>query len=140
MQKSCGKCIWYDDGLCDRYGKQVDDEDEACEQYSDTLHDQKAKADKGKPQLSLVPPAIIYAVARIREYGVKKYPDGGRDNWKKVAPERYRDAMYRHLLAYIDDPKGVDEESNLPHLWHLACNAAFLCELEGMDETVHDRQ
>jgi hypothetical protein len=38
--------------------------------------------------------------------------------------------MYRHLLAYIEDPLGKDEESGLPHLWHLACNAAFLCELQ----------
>ena len=41
-----------------------------------------------------------------------------------------RDALYRHWLNYLDDPKGVDEESGLPHLWHLACNAAFLIEME----------
>jgi hypothetical protein len=34
------------------------------------------------------------------------------------------------FLAYLDDPAGVDEESGLPHLWHLACNIAFLCEME----------
>lgn len=92
--------------------------------------DQKAKADAGKPRVSLVPSQIIYDIARIREYGNKKYPEGGKDNWKRVEIERYRDAAYRHLLAYIDDPHGVDEESGLPHLWHLACNVAFLCELE----------
>lgn len=42
----------------------------------------------------------------------------------------YRDALFRHLLANLDDPAGVDTESRLPHLWHLACNAAFLIELE----------
>ena len=93
--------------------------------------DQSAKADAGKARLSLVPSAIIYAVARVREYGVKKYCEP--DNWKRVEPERYRDAMYRHMLAYIDDPESIDEESGLPHLWHLACNAAFLCEMEKMD-------
>ena len=92
--------------------------------------DQKAKADAGKPHVSLVPSQIVYDIARIREYGNKKYPEGGKDNWKRVEVERYRDAAYRHLLAYIDDPHGVDEESGLPHLWHLACNIAFLCELE----------
>lgn len=91
---------------------------------------QKAKADAGKPRVSLVPSQIVYDIARIREYGNKKYPEGGKDNWKRVEVERYRDAAYRHLLAYIDDPHGVDEESGLPHLWHLACNVAFLCELE----------
>ena len=76
---------------------------------------------------------MIYAIAAIREYGCRKYPEGGKDNWKQVEPQRYRDAMYRHLLAYIDDPGGVDAESGLPHLWHLACNVAFLCEMEKKD-------
>ena len=82
----------------------------------------------GRLCLSLVPPEIIRDIARVREYGVKKY--GTSESWREVEPERYRDAMYRHLLAYIENPKGVDEESGLPHLWHLCANAAFLCELE----------
>lgn len=91
-----------------------------------------AKADAGKPRLSLVPRKIIWAIAAIREYGNKKY--GDPNNWKKVEPERYRDAAYRHFMRYLDDPTGVDEESGLPHLWHLACNIAFLCEMEEFDE------
>lgn len=95
-----------------------------------TTNDQTIKADAGKPKLSLVPPEIIRDIARVREYGNNKYPEGGKDNWKNVEPDRYRDALFRHLLAYLEDPNGVDEESGLPHLWHLSCNAAFLCELE----------
>ena len=94
------------------------------------MNDQTIKADEGKLQLTLVPTELIRAVARIRMYGNQKYPDGGPDNWKAVEPERYRDAMFRHLLAYLDDPSGVDPESGLPHLWHLVTNAAFLCELQ----------
>lgn len=91
---------------------------------------QKAKSDAGKPKLTLVPRRIIFDIAQIREYGNNKYPEGGIDNWKQVEPERYRDAAFRHFLAYLDDPYGVDSESGLPHLWHLACNIAFLCDLE----------
>ena len=91
---------------------------------------QTAKADAGKPQLTLVPRRIIWAIARVREYGCKKYPEGGVDNWKQVEKERYRDAMMRHMLQYLDDPDGVDEESGIKHLHHLACNVAFLCEME----------
>ena len=90
--------------------------------------DQSVKSDEGKLQLTLVPRMIIRAIARIRMYGVKKYKDP--DNWMKVEIERYRDAAFRHFLAYLDDPKGTDDESGLPHLWHLACNIAFLIELE----------
>ena len=94
--------------------------------------DYHAKQDYGKTKLSLVPRRIIWDVAAIREYGNNKYPDGGPDNWKGVEVERYRDAAYRHFLRYLDDPKSVDSESSLPHLWHLACNIAFLCEMEDM--------
>lgn len=89
---------------------------------------QEAKADYGKAELSLVPRRIIWDIAAIRMYGTEKYHDP--DNWKKVEPERYRNAAFRHFLAYLDDPHGADKESGFPHLWHLACNIAFLCEME----------
>lgn len=93
-------------------------------------NDQSAKADAGKARLSLVPRKIIWAIARIREYGVAKYAKGGVDNWKRVEIDRYKDAAFRHFLAYLDDPHGLDPESGLPILWHVACNIAFLVELE----------
>lgn len=89
---------------------------------------QEAKADAGKPKLTLVPRKILTAVARVREYGCEKY--GDPENWKLVDRQRYKDAAFRHFLSYLDDPDGTDEESGLPHLWHLACNIAFLCEME----------
>ena len=93
-----------------------------------------AKDDSGKRKLSLVPRKIIWDIAAIREYGNAKY--GDPNNWRKVEPERYRDAAFRHFLKYLDDPEGVDDESGLPHLWHLACNIAFLCEMEGKDQWI----
>lgn len=92
----------------------------------------EAKADNGKPKLSLVPTEIINCIAKVRMFGVEKYHDP--DNWKKVEKERYIDALYRHLLKYINDNNSVDEESRLPHLWHIACNVAFLCEMERKNE------
>lgn len=94
------------------------------------MNDQTAKADKGKIRPTLVPRELIRVVAIIRGYGNAKYPEGGEDNWKRVEPQRYRDALCRHLMAYLDNPRSVDEESGYPHLWHLATNVAFLCELE----------
>ena len=91
-------------------------------------NNQTAKADAGKPQLTLVPRKIIWAIAKVRMYGNKKY--GDPENWRQVEKERYRDAMMRHMLQYLDDPDGVDEESGIKHLHHLACNVAFLCEME----------
>lgn len=95
---------------------------------SDNTPDQTIKADAGKARLSLVPTEILFDIAKVREYGLKKY--GTSESWKQVDVQRYRDATYRHWLAYLNDPTGMDEESGLPHLWHFACNAAFLCDLE----------
>lgn len=97
------------------------------------MNNQVAKADAGKPRLSLVPRRMIWEVAKVREFAVlHKYKNP--DNWRDVEPQRFRDAAYRHFMRYLDDPKGVDEESGLPHLSHLATNIAFLCELEAEDE------
>lgn len=92
------------------------------------MQDQTIKADAGKLRLSLVPVEIIRAVARVREYGVDKY--GKAESWRSVEAERYREALLRHILAWWDDPNAVDAESGLPHLWHAACNIAFLLEDE----------
>lgn len=93
--------------------------------------DQSAKADKGKLELSLVNPQLVKAVAEVRMYGTEKYGDS--ENWRKVEPKRYVDALYRHLLAYIEGNE-VDEESGLSHLSHMACNISFLLDKEYLKE------
>ena len=93
--------------------------------------DQSAKADKGKLELSLVNPELVKAVAEVRMYGTSKYGDS--ENWRKVEPKRYVDALYRHLLAYIGGSE-VDEESGLSHLSHMACNISFLLDREYLKE------
>ena len=101
---------------------------------------QTAKRDAGKPKLTLVPLQILYDIAKVREYGNSKY--GSPENWKDVDPQRYRDALFRHLVLYLKDPYGVDEESGLPHLSHIACNVAFLCQMhedfKNVDEPYED--
>lgn len=60
-------------------------------------------------------------VCRVFEYGAAKY---GRENYQ-LSPglplDNYIQSMWRHTVEYL---KGVefDEESQLPHLAHLACN------------------
>lgn len=92
------------------------------------MGDQTAKADAGKLRITLVPRQIIRDIAEVRGFGVMKYSDP--ENWRSVEAERYRDALMRHLLAYLDDPDSLDEESGIKHLKHAACNLAFLCEME----------
>jgi len=90
-----------------------------------------AKSDEGKLRMSLVPPSLIEAVARIRGYGVDKY--GDPDNWKTVEAWRYKDALMRHLCEYLRDPNSVDAESGFLHIDHIACNVSFLIEFQKME-------
>lgn len=91
-------------------------------------YNQTLKADKGKLPLTKVPLEAIEDIAEVRAYGIEKY--GSEESWREVEIERYRDALFRHLVAYLRDPQGKDEESGLEHYKHLATNAAFICALE----------
>ena len=102
------------------------------------MSNQTAKADGGKLRLTLVPTEAVEAVAAIRMYGVQKYTDP--ENWKRVEKERYKDAALRHFIRYTREPYGMDDESNLPHLWHCLCNLFFLCALEIEDGTLPQPQ
>lgn len=92
------------------------------------MSSQEAKRDEGKLQISLVPMQIVRDIAEVRMYGNRKY--GDPENWRQVEKQRYIDALLRHLLAYLEDPDGVDEESGIKHYKHVACNLAFICEIE----------
>ena len=99
------------------------------------------KHNGGKLRLSLVPAEAIEAIGAVMTHGAEKY---GKDSYKQVDPERYRDALMRHVCKWPKDPHGKDEDSGLPHLWHIITNAAFLCELDKpteadtLDRAVHD--
>lgn len=89
------------------------------------MKDQSNKADGGKLRMGLLFRHINYPlaqVAAILSYGAEKYEDNG---WKKVDPERYWDALYRHLDDWHSG-EVRDPESGLHHLAHAACNILFL--------------
>lgn len=71
--------------------------------------EQAVKADAGKLRLTLVPHEVIRAIARVRMYGTKKY--GDPENWRCVEVERFRDALLRHTLAYLEEPNASEDMS-----------------------------
>lgn len=107
------------------------DDKEELEQDREKLR-KFAKDTNGKAKITLVPMQILKDVAEVREYGVKKY--GSVDSWKEVPIEDYRDALFRHLLEYTKDPNSVNKESGIKHYKHIACNLAFICEMENMED------
>ena len=117
-----------------KFRKNLVDEDKSTDLSKNI---QCAKADKGKLPISLVPMTIIKDIAAIRKYGEEKYH--APNNWVLVDKQRYVDAMWRHLIAYQEGEE-YDKESGLPHLWHAACNMAFILEMESPDWDVRKQQ
>jgi len=83
------------------------------------------KDKNGKPQMRLILPNAAAALVRVREFGLKKYPDA--DNWKNVPVCDWEDAMLRHLMKHIDG-EVLDDESGMPHLWHALCDLSYMVE------------
>ena len=94
--------------------------------------DEFKKFDDNKPMVRLVESEFVLGVAAVATFGAGKY---GEDNWKFAKEEdikRYKDAAYRHWLAYLGG-EHTDFESGLPHLDHLAWNVMALGYLEKRD-------
>jgi len=90
------------------------------------------KYDGGKPKLSLIYSSFLTDVAKVREYGVKKY--GADDGWKSTDAIKHYDACLRHMFQAMEAYKNnsieemLDAESGVSHLAHAACNIMFLIE------------
>ncbi len=81
------------------------------------------KYDSGKPRYDLLPPELDRSVSTILAYGANKY---AARNWEKgMEWGRVYGALRRHLDAFWGG-EDIDPESGYPHLWHAACNIAFL--------------
>jgi len=82
------------------------------------------KYDQGKLRYDLIEPAFLKDLAAVLTMGAEKYEE---DGWKHVPrlESRYQAALMRHFEK-IRSGQEVDEESGLPHIAHVACNAMFL--------------
>lgn len=90
------------------------------------------KHDQGKPRFDLLPPRAVEAVARVLEFGARKYAPG---NWQKVQGGRWRytRAALGHVFAYVKGEQ-KDPESGENHLAHAACCVLFLLDFEERGE------
>ena len=100
------------------------------------LHSGFTKGDSGKLKWSLLPFEELKDVVKVLMHGAEKY---SADNWKKCDDvTRYKDALMRHVVAYVSGDK-TDPEFGLPHLAHAICNCLFLMwfdsHKEDRDET-----
>jgi hypothetical protein len=78
---------------------------------------------EGKARWGLVDWDALIPMVQVLEYGCNKYDD---HNWKKGLPYvATMESMMRHLHSFMNG-QDIDEESGLPHVGHILCNAMFL--------------
>lgn len=94
------------------------------------------KKDKGKTPMHLLPLADLEPVARVYEFGCKKYSE---NSWRKIEAtdeniNRIFSALMRHLAEWqekrVKGEEAIDEESGLTTISHVAWNAIMLLHLE----------
>lgn len=98
------------------------------------LFTDRPKEVKGKYQPHLVLGSLTHAIARVREYGVKKYH--GENGWRLQTPQDYMDAIGRHYDYCRNDPQARDDESGLLHIAQIATSAMFIIDMlkeQGID-------
>lgn len=102
----------------------------------ETTGDYKVATSAKKSPLALIPLRVLTGIARVFQYGARKYARGNwhRANLNDDAIERYYSAALRHIAA-TQHPNGIldrvsaaalDEESGLPHIDHAICGLMML--------------
>lgn len=98
----------------------------------------KAKTyDDGKPPLSRLPWAAIYAMARVQAYGGKKY--GDFDNYRTgMEITRNLSCSLRHIAECLEGVD-TDHESGEHVLAHAMCRIAFVLQNIADGTIIDDR-
>lgn len=94
------------------------------------------KFDSDKLRLDLLSIPAMEGVAKILGMGAKKY---GERNWQKgLKYSRVFAALLRHLFAWWNGEE-LDNESQLNHIHHVACNIMFLQHFVETKTGIDDR-
>jgi len=102
----------------------------------DFVNGKGLRLNDNKPRIDLVPSSVLYEIAKVLEYGTKKYEE---HNWRKGMKWSvpYACAM-RHLLKFWEG-EDVDSESGESHLGHVLCNILMLIEYSKICTNLDDR-
>jgi len=94
------------------------------------------KFDGDKIRMDLIPTSLMTAVGTVLTSGAAKYGDR---NWEEgIAWNRVYGAILRHLTSFWNG-EDIDPESGKSHLWHAACELAFLIEFEKTHKELDNR-
>lgn len=78
---------------------------------------------EGKPNIHKVDPSFIEGMAKVFDYGDKKY--GERNYFRYDNVNDLISAIYRHTASVLQG-EVTDNGSNLSHLYHIATNCMII--------------
>ena len=93
------------------------------------------KHDKSKADISLIPTKALSGVAKVFEFGAKKYHafnwvvDGSTTEWRRTYS-----SVQRHLHSWLER-EDIDPESGLDHLSHACTQLLILIEHQNEQQT-----
>jgi len=96
-----------------------------------TTSNQGLRYNAGKLRWSLMDYKAMEPMIRVLMFGSQKYDD---HNWKKGLDKiEILESLQRHLAGMMNG-ETHDNESGLPHIGHILCNAMFYSHFEQKDE------
>jgi hypothetical protein len=100
------------------------------------MSDKGEKLDQGKPPLDLIPYEALEEIARVLDFGAKKY---ARANWAKgIEYSRLISGILRHVNSF-NAGQDVDPETGISHMAHAGCGIMFLLYMEKNRPDMDDR-
>lgn len=88
------------------------------------------KRNENKPMVTLVHPQMVIGLARVFEFGLKKY---ARNSWMSFTPEQAAsclpDAGMRHMYRWLEGER-IDPETGCHHLLQAAWNFLVMWWIE----------
>ena len=103
---------------------------EASNSDTEEHNEEGVKYDNGKPlagDMIMIFPHALMGVAKCIEWGSHKYPQTDNYIRLKNGYKRYMNGIMRHLLKIMLGQQ-YDDETKLPHIYHVCWNALAICE------------
>lgn len=105
-------------------------------------NEEGVKYDNGKPlagDMIMIFPHALMGVAKCIEWGSHKYPQTDNYIRLKNGYKRYMNGIMRHLLKMMLGQQ-YDDETKLPHIYHVCWNALAICEHWFKNQTEEEKE
>ena len=112
------------------------------EAYEELHNEEGVKYDNGKPlagDMIMIFPHALMGVAKCIEWGSHKYPQTDNYIRLKNGYKRYMNGIMRHLLKMMLGQQ-YDDETKLPHIYHVCWNALAICEHWFKDRSEEEKE